>query len=481
MRRALPALALPTLALLAALLAAPPATAYPTDFVDELVASVPGAPVAFVCTSDGRYFVGDLFGSIYEVSSNGTVNPAPMITLNVENFEEQGLLGMALDPAFPAAPYVYVLYTPQGATPTNLFHRISRFHVSGGGIVAGSERILHAALPTGNGFHVAGGLEIGPDGKLYAAVGENGYDGAQPYPQQLDRLEGKLIRINTNGTIPSDNPFYNTPGARQEIFQRGFRNPFRFTFQPGTGLLWVNDVGSNVTNAWDEIDVGGAGANFGFPLVEGIVPSPPTGVTNPLYAIKRNSGSCITGGAFYTGGPFPAGYDGNYFWLDHVRGQINRMVLGAGNSVQSVTIPWGTTASGGWYNGAVDLKMGRDGALYYTTYDPGQLRRIRFNGPVSVPPGGGARTALERPSPNPFAGATQVRFTLGATARVKLGVFDMAGRRVATLEDGVIDAGGHVSTWSGRDLEGRSVAAGVYVVHLEAGGEAFTQRVVLVR
>lgn len=457
------------------------ALAYPTDFVDELVAGVPGAPVVFVCAPDGRFFVGSIFGTIHEVAANGALNPTPMLTLAVENFEEQGLLGMALDPGFPAEPYLYLLYTPPGATQSNLFHRISRFDVSGSTISAGSEVVLHATLPTGNGYHVGGGLAVGTDGRLYAAVGENGYDGAFSYPQQLGRLEGKVIRINRDGSIPNDNPFFATPGARQEIYQLGYRNPFRIAIQPATGLVWANDVGSNFFSAYDEINVGGAGANFGFPTVEGSVGSPPPGVSNPIRAIQRGTGSCIAGGAFYTGGAFPDEYDGNYFWLEHLRGQISRMVLGAGNSVVSVTEPWGATASGGWYSGAVDLRMGVDGALYYCTYDPGQLRRIRYAGAVSAPGSDPAATRLAAPSPNPFASATQIHFTLARTGHVRLEVFDPAGRRIDVLEDGVVGAGAHVSTWSGRDLEGRSVATGVYLIRLEAEGQVHHRRVAVTR
>lgn len=478
MRRAAAVVAL---LLCTAALAAPPAAAYPTGFVDELVAAVPGGPVVFTCSPDGRYFVGDVFGSIYEVASNGTLNPAPMLTLTVENFEEQGLLGMALDPGFPESPFVYVLYTPPGASPSSSFHRVSRFQVVGSTIPAATELVLHSTMPTEGGYHVGGGLVFGPDGRLYASVGENAYDGTQPYPQQLGRLEGKIIRLGSDGSIPADNPFVGTPGALPEIYQLGLRNPLRFSFQPSTGLLWVNDVGGNVPSSRDEINRGGPGTNFGFPLVEGIVPSPPPGVTNPVHDTQRNNGTAVTGSAFYTGGPFPDEYDGNYFWLDHVRGRINRMALNPDNSVASVTIPWGATASGGWFSGGVDLKMGLDGALYYCTFDPGQLRRIRFVAPVSVPEGAALPAALDPPSPNPFAGATQVRFALGAAAEVRLGVFDVAGRRIATLADGRLAAGAHVATWSGRDFDGRSVAPGVYLVRLETGGRAFTRRVALVR
>src|SRR5205823_6118401 len=112
--------------------------------------------------------------------------------------------------------------------------------------------------------HNGGATHFGPDGKLWIAVGENA-NGANS--QTLTNLLGKMLRINSDGTIPTDNPFYNTAtGQNRAIWALGLRNPYTFTFQPGTGRMHINDVGQNT---WEEIDVGVAGANYGWPSTEG--------------------------------------------------------------------------------------------------------------------------------------------------------------------------------------------------------------------
>src|SRR6185369_17556674 len=114
----------------------------------------------------------------------------------------------------------------------------------------GSLTVLVTGIRTDNGNHDGGVVRIGPDGKLYVGVGDSGNGDNQggpgsstnPYAQDLSSLNGKILRVNLDGTIPSDNPFFNQVGKRGEIFAYGFRNPFRFAFDPTTGSLWLADV-----------------------------------------------------------------------------------------------------------------------------------------------------------------------------------------------------------------------------------------------
>ncbi|MER3407603.1 MAG: sugar dehydrogenase, partial [Nitrososphaera sp.] len=104
---------------------------------------------------------------------------------------------------------------------------------------------------------------------------------------------GKILRINPDGTIPADNPFYNTQGAYKEIWALGLRNPFTFAFQPGTGKMYINDVGQD----WaEEIDAGKPGANYGWPTCEGACMNPD--FVDPVYAYTHDDGAgrAITGG-----------------------------------------------------------------------------------------------------------------------------------------------------------------------------------------
>ena len=146
--------------------------------------------------------------------------------------------------------------------------------------------------------HNGGAMHFGLDGKLYVAVGDNA-DGSNS--QTLANPLGKMLRINTDGTIPSDNPFFSqTTGINRAIWALGLRNPFTFAIQPTSGRMFINDVGQNT---WEEINEGAAGANYGWPTTEGPTTNP--AFMTPVYAYHARQrpvqGCAITGGAFYAG------------------------------------------------------------------------------------------------------------------------------------------------------------------------------------
>ena len=165
---------------------------------------------------------------------------------------------MAFDPAFATNQFVYIYYT---ATTPALHNRISRFTANGDVAVAGSETVILDLNNLSSATnHNGGALAFGPDGKLYAAVGENA-NGANA--QSMDNLLGKMLRINKDGTIPTDNPFFTSAtGINRAIWALGLRNPFTFAFNPAGTELFINDVGQNT---WEEINDGVAGANYGWP------------------------------------------------------------------------------------------------------------------------------------------------------------------------------------------------------------------------
>jgi glucose/arabinose dehydrogenase len=163
---------------------------------------------------------------------------------------------------------------------------------------------------------MGGALDFGKDGKLYVATG---YNDTPDKAQQLDNLFGKLLRINKDGTVPTDAPFYSkASGKNRAIWALGFRNPFKFAGQPTTGTIFTNDVGANT---WEEINRGASGANYGWPVHEGVADDPP--YADPIFAYAHDgdpatTGCAITGGVFYdpARGRFPAGYEGEYFFAD---------------------------------------------------------------------------------------------------------------------------------------------------------------------
>ena len=182
--------------------------------------------------------------------------------MTVDSAGERGLIGIALHPDFATNGFVYIYSTRIDGGSHN---RISRFTAAGDVAAAGSEIAL-VDLPNLSGAtnHNGGGMHFGSDGKLYVGVGENA-NSAQA--QNLATPFGKLLRFNDDGTIPTDNPFYATQsGLARAIWASGLRNPFTFAVQPGTGRIHINDVGQDT---WEEINLGVAGANYGWPTSEG--------------------------------------------------------------------------------------------------------------------------------------------------------------------------------------------------------------------
>ena len=342
------------------------AAALPTGFVETAYASGLSSPTAMEFAPDGRLFV-CLQGGNLRVIKNGVLLPAPFVSLTVDSASERGLLGIAFDPNFATNNFVYVYYTVPGYPAHN---RVSRFTANGDVAVAGSETILlDLDNLSGAGNHNGGAIHFGPDGKLYIAVGENA-NGSNS--QTLANLLGKVLRINADGTIPTDNPFFNTAGARKEIWALGLRNPFTFAFQPGTTRMFINDVGQST---WEEINDGIAGSNYGWPTTEGATTNP--SFRSPLFAYGHDNtsttGCAIAGGAFYnpTTVQFPAGYIGKYFFADLCTGWIR--VLDPSNNTAA------DFASG--ISNPVDLKVGADGSLYYLAIGSSAVFKVQYSPP----------------------------------------------------------------------------------------------------
>jgi glucose/arabinose dehydrogenase len=318
---------------------------------------------AFAQAVDGRIFVAEQGGAI-RVIKNGALLATPFATVTVDSTGERGLIGIALHPDFAINGFLYIYST---RTTGGAHNRISRFTATGDVAAAGSELAL-VDLPNLSGAtnHNGGGMHFGSDGKLYVGVGENA-NAAQA--QDLATPFGKLLRFNEDGSIPTDSPFYATQsGLARAVWAYGLRNPFTFAVQPGTGKIHINDVGQDT---WEEIDLGVAGANYGWPSSEG--PSNVVaGITAPLFAYKHSdtsppgagpggflTGFAIAGGAFYpTGGPFPTGYRDQYYFADFGSKFVGRLDSANGNAAYSFARLSGSP---------VDLMVGLDGAVYVLT------------------------------------------------------------------------------------------------------------------
>ncbi|MET0555050.1 MAG: PQQ-dependent sugar dehydrogenase, partial [Vicinamibacteria bacterium] len=266
------------------------AATLPTGFTEAQIATGLSNPTTMAFAPDGRLFV-CLQGGQLRIVKNNALLPTPFLTVPVSSSGERGLLGVTFDPQFSTNNFVYVYYT---ATSPAAHNRVSRFTANGDVAVAGSETILMELNNLSSATnHNGGAMHFGPDGKLYIAVGENA-NGANA--QSMSNLLGKMLRINKDGTIPSDNPFFATAtGQNRAIWTLGLRNPYTFAFQPGTGRMFINDVGQS---AIEEINDGIVGSNYGWPTTEGPTSNP--AFRGPVHWYGHGSSS--TTGCAITGG-----------------------------------------------------------------------------------------------------------------------------------------------------------------------------------
>jgi glucose/arabinose dehydrogenase len=388
-------------------------------------------------------------GRLY-IYQDGALVPTAALDLSLNgricSTGERGLMGVAIDPNFASNRFIYLFYTfnkfgvcplLEPTSPDNPVNRVSRFTLSPTNSVdPASETILIDNIPSPRGNHAGGDLHFGKDGFLYISTGDGGCDYAgdsgcaaqNNAARDRHALLGKILRIKRDGGIPASNPFLGTNSARcnlmgviasgktcQETFAWGLRHPFRFAFDPNASgtRFFINDVGQQV---WEEIDLGTAGADYGWNVREGPCPTGVSGncsagstsYTKPIYAYNHSTDcEAVTGGAFLPNGHWPAEYTGSYFYGDYECGKIFRLVRQASGAYSSTVF---ATELGA--NSAVHLAFGpHDGsqALYYTTFaGGGQVRRISFTGSDNRLP----RAVI---SANPLSGPVPLEVTFDAS------------------------------------------------------------------
>ena len=361
------------IAVLAALTSVKAATVLPPGFQETEIANGMLVPIALEIVPDGRFFVCEESGSV-RVIKNGALLSTPLLTLTVDDTGTRGLVALALDPNFATNNYFYVIYTTPATQTTGAQNILSRFTANGDVADPATEVQLFKFDPFGTqADHCHMSMVIGADGKLYIGTADN-VNGANG--QDMGSLLSKIVRLNLDGSIPSDNPFYNSAqGNYKAIWALGLRNPYTLAVQPGTGRFFINDVANP---SWEEINEGKPGANYGYPNASGIVGGP--AYTDPIFAYPygRNSpttGCSITGGAFYNPqtNQFPSSYVGSYFFMDYINGWIRRLDLNNGNAVQDF--------ASGLPADVVHLHVAPDGSMYYLFRGSGALRRIQYVAP----------------------------------------------------------------------------------------------------
>ncbi len=325
-RRARSALATAALTLLLGL---PAAAQPPADLTLETVASGLDQPLAIRHAGDGsgRIFIVEQPGRI-RIFDGAQLLATPFLDITgvVLSGGEQGLLGLTFHPDYAANGFFYVNYTRSGVPSGETV--IERYSVSAGDPDVADPTSAFEVLVIDQTFsnHNGGDIHFGPDGFLYIGMGDGG---GSDTAQDLTTLLGKMLRIDVDGgvpyAIPADNPFTGTAGALGEIWAWGLRNPYRWSFDRGTGDLLIGDVGEG---DWEEVDfqpaASAGGENYGWPCREGAHDFAPGGPTcggvlvDPVLEYSHAQGCTVIGGYVYRGG-IP-GLVGTYVYTDWCSG-----------------------------------------------------------------------------------------------------------------------------------------------------------------
>jgi glucose/arabinose dehydrogenase len=392
-------------------------TTLPTGFTEAAVVSGLSAPTAMEFAPDGRLFVLEQEGNVKLVHGDGSTWTA--LHLTVDSQGERGLLGIAFDPNYSTNHYAYLYYTnpnPGGADYASSVHnQLSRFTVDDANPqqpVFGNEApILDWNDLSAASNHNGGAIHFGLDGMLYAGAGDNMQtftQGPDTYrvSQTLANLLGKQLRINVaqfnagvatrddpavGHLIPSDNPFVGTAtGVNQLIYALGLRNPYTFAVQPGTGRIFINDVGETT---WEEIDQDVAGGNYGWSGGNtdgfGQTPPGPGDYRDPLLAYNHDGGPAgggiaIVGGTFYNPATpqFPSSYIGKYFYADLGSGWIR--VFDPATPGNAANPDTSTAFATGTVGNLTDLKVDSAGSLYYLS-GIGVIEKISYTNSQTTP------------------------------------------------------------------------------------------------
>jgi glucose/arabinose dehydrogenase len=347
----------------------------------EPFAKVDGGALAIAAPDDGtgRLFVATQDGRIWVVRADGTTLTDPLVDLRsrIKSGGEQGLLGLALHPGFPADPHLYVDYTNTDGDSVVASLTIDPSDPNRAD-ASSLRQLLFQRQPFPN--HNGGALAFGPDGDLYVSFGDGGSGGdPQGNGQSTNVLLGKILRLDVDHpaagggySIPAGNPFA-TGGGAPEIWLYGLRNPWRMSFDRATGDLWVGDVGQNLYEEVDVARAGVGGLDFGWNRMEGshcyaAQVCDMAGLTLPVADYGRNVGSTVIGGYVYRGAAHPIA-SGLYVFADYGSGRI--FAIGAGVAQLATPVTVGQSGTG------TLSAFGEDaaGELYVTGLD-GTISRV---------------------------------------------------------------------------------------------------------
>ncbi|MGB9181574.1 MAG: PQQ-dependent sugar dehydrogenase [Pyrinomonadaceae bacterium] len=308
-------------------------------------------PWSIVWAPDGRMIFTERPGRV-RVFENGKLRPEPLIRISdVESSGESGLMSVALHPQFAKNRWLYLSYAYD--SKGDKYVRVVRYKETGSALV--EPKVIIENIPIAQ-FHAGCRLRFGPDGKLYITTG----DATQrELAQRLDSLAGKILRLNDDGTVPTDNPFAGQANARPEIWAYGSRNAQGIDWQPGTNLLFETEHGPSGFDGpggGDEVNIVERGKNYGWPIIHHQAKR--EGLESPL--LEYTPACAPASGAFYRGALFQQ-FRGNFFF-GCLRGErIIRVVLDGRRVVSQENLLEGK------YGRIRDVAEGPDGAIYFST------------------------------------------------------------------------------------------------------------------
>ncbi|MDQ6693450.1 MAG: PQQ-dependent sugar dehydrogenase [Chloroflexota bacterium] len=378
--------------------------------VDTLLTNM-NKPIALAFDPDGRLFYTEKSGDV-RLFQGGVLQSTPVIHFDADSSGERGLLGIAIDPNFRQNHYIYIYYTalngqPGAATRNN----VVRF-IENNGVGSNPTTIFSSPQTAPN--HNGGNIHFGPDGKLYISIGENAVPANS---QDVTVPNGKMHRINADGSIPGDNPVFTQTGALPSLYAMGLRNSFDFTFDPVVqGRIFASENGPSCDDEMNRI-VGGY--NYGWRPNYGcddLNPDPTYNTIRPLWFLGTGgAGPCCeapVGIEVYSGSSVPTWHN-DLFMCTNASGVLRHFTLSA-DRTQAITVARVQSVSCG-----MDVQTGPDGALWYIEgggYATGILKRVVGTGglltPTATMPAGPTSTRATStrtvvvPSATPVCGGT---------------------------------------------------------------------------
>jgi len=382
----------------------------PLGFIAKQIVSGLKEPTAFAFVPDGRILIAEKSGLLKQWR-DGALYAQPVLDLRseVNDFVDRGLIGLAIAPDFLSTGQIYLLYTydaPRDEPDGDGLRagRLVRYTLNqksptewGDTARKNSAKVLLDDFQSDTMNHSVGTVRVANDGHLFVSLGEGALsatpDDRALRSQMIDTIQGKVLRLDKDGNGVQGNPFFDPAhprSARSRVWAYGFRHPFRFALHPQSNIPYVGNVG---WWTYESLDRAVAGANFGWPCVEGILARPEfqskpncsginvsTVTPAELDYPHARANASITGGAFNTGDNFPADMRGDLFFGDYSTQILYRAQLNTAGKVTTVS----KFATG--IGEPVDFAFGPDGALYYMSIYSRGLMRISYGQPKPSAP-----------------------------------------------------------------------------------------------